>query len=333
MVDFFKDMLHRDIILAYHSLYSPSGDPQRGYVSKSRSVPVDVFEAQMAWLADRATFVSLDEIIRGETTDGWSICVTFDDGYRNNIDLGLPIFRKYRVPVTWFVCPKFIGDQSHLPWWDLLDFINEKRREIGQIRAANLKVDLRNYDDLEQFRRISRKKFLGDQKTRDAFYRELKGACEDKVKIPDNAFADSSTVREAATSEWIELGGHTATHINIARATADELAEEIEMGCEKLRRWTDQPINWFAYPYGGDNQISRKAKEVVHRCGLRGAVTTAPAYIQERTSDFFVPRWTVPTSWGLSKFKVGVRALHATRKAARIKENVRSFLGLVEGRR
>lgn len=39
------------------------------------------------------------------------ICVTLDDGYRNNLTTALPIFIKYKIPFCVFVCPGFItGD-------------------------------------------------------------------------------------------------------------------------------------------------------------------------------------------------------------------------------
>jgi peptidoglycan/xylan/chitin deacetylase (PgdA/CDA1 family) len=316
--------MNKNIILAYHSL-EPSNGRRYGYVSKSQSISVDVFRRQMAWLADKATFVSLDEMISREHSDKMSVCVTFDDGYRDNVILGAPIFEKYKIPITWFVCPKFVIDRSHLPWWDLLDFILENRDEIGRIEIGDWQIDLSGA--MRQFRLIARQKFLRDRETRDAFYNQLRTACEACVEVPENAFADSSTIKEAAESDLIELGGHTATHVNAASESPDSLAREVRAGREQLEAWSDQSVNWFAYPYGGTDHISDASREIVRESGFSGAVTTIPGYVHERDENFAIPRWTVPTSWGLAKFKAGVRALHTMRRLGKIKRKITKTFG------
>jgi peptidoglycan/xylan/chitin deacetylase (PgdA/CDA1 family) len=279
-----------------------------------------MFEAQMDWLNDRAQFVTLDEIIGNESDDGLKVCVTFDDGYLDNISIGIDIFEKYNIPITWFVCPKFIKDRNHIPWWDLVSFICDKKKKIGYLKVGNMSVDLSK--NISQFRRIARQKFMADRKTRDKFYRELRAACEGSVEVPMNAFADSSTVHAATNSEWVELGAHTATHVNAASESQDSFAEEVHLGCEQLKKWSNQSVDWFAYPYGGGDHISAASQDIVRQHGFTGAVTTMPGYVHERNDNFTIPRWTVPTSWGITKFKSSIYGLHATRNLGKIKKKI-----------
>lgn len=53
----------------------------------------------------------LEKVIAKGNSRKEYICVTMDDGYRNNLTTALPIFMKYKVPFCVFVCPGFItGD-------------------------------------------------------------------------------------------------------------------------------------------------------------------------------------------------------------------------------
>lgn len=62
-------------------------------------------------------FISVAElekvIANGNNNKKKYICVTLDDGYRNNFTTALPIFVKYNVPFCVFACPGFImGDYN-----------------------------------------------------------------------------------------------------------------------------------------------------------------------------------------------------------------------------
>lgn len=65
-------------------------------------------------ISQHKKFISVAElekvIAKGNSRKEY-ICVTMDDGYRNNLTTALPIFMKYKVPFCVFVCPGFItGD-------------------------------------------------------------------------------------------------------------------------------------------------------------------------------------------------------------------------------
>lgn len=64
------------------------------------------FEIQVNWMAQRFEFVSLDELQRRMKSQGcfWpAVAMTFDDGYRENLDFALPLLLQRRIPVTYFV--------------------------------------------------------------------------------------------------------------------------------------------------------------------------------------------------------------------------------------
>ena len=86
-------------ILAYHGIETQPSSPF--------SVSVADFERQLACLAMHYNIVDLLTVLkwqRGEyTSDKPMVVLTFDDGFRNNLELAAPILRRHGVPATFFV--------------------------------------------------------------------------------------------------------------------------------------------------------------------------------------------------------------------------------------
>jgi peptidoglycan/xylan/chitin deacetylase (PgdA/CDA1 family) len=94
-------------------------------ISNSRhvlSVRPDAFKEQMeTTLASGATPLSLtqalDRLDSGER-DGQFFCVTFDDGYLDNLEHAVPVLREFGVPATIFVPTRIIDGKTTYRWFD-----------------------------------------------------------------------------------------------------------------------------------------------------------------------------------------------------------------------
>ncbi len=107
-------------ILAYRSL-----DDSDSPISTS---PI-LFLEHMARLADSGTkVVPLEQV---QDTSG-SVALTFDGGFRNFMEYGLPVLEQYGFPATVFIASAFCGDRNR---WD------RKRRDIP-------KLSLMGWDEL-----------------------------------------------------------------------------------------------------------------------------------------------------------------------------------------
>ena len=74
------------------------------------------------------------------------IAVTLDDGYRNNLEHALPVFRRHAVPFTIYVCPGFSDRTSEL-WWEALE----------RIIAGAESISLAGEGPAERCRRVTRR--------------------------------------------------------------------------------------------------------------------------------------------------------------------------------
>jgi hypothetical protein len=84
------------------------------------SMPVSIFDEQMTQLAEFGyTVVDLDAVI-GYYVDGrplpeGAVLITFDDGYRDNLENAAPILNKHGYAAVQFVPLAYVGDRQPLP--------------------------------------------------------------------------------------------------------------------------------------------------------------------------------------------------------------------------
>lgn len=102
--NFFKPMLGDGIILCYHSIFSkqPINSPlERSWLS----IDVEDFRSHIAFLSSEFECVSMDQMLnKHQPVTGRKLCcITFDDGYRDNLYNALPVLEEYEVPATVFV--------------------------------------------------------------------------------------------------------------------------------------------------------------------------------------------------------------------------------------
>ena len=97
-------------VLAYHKIDLPTADVKiRGaYTAPAR------FDKQLSYLKRRGfDFYSASGLIAYFLENGHTpanaICLTFDDGWKDNYNNAFPILKKYGVPATVFLVPSCIG--------------------------------------------------------------------------------------------------------------------------------------------------------------------------------------------------------------------------------
>jgi peptidoglycan/xylan/chitin deacetylase (PgdA/CDA1 family) len=104
-------------VLLYHHIGS------NGRRSRSYMEPV-LFEEHLRHLRDGGYhviyFADLVESIRsGRKLPRKTVSITFDDGWKDNYDLGVPLIARYRFPVTVYLVSGRIGLKGYLSWKEI----------------------------------------------------------------------------------------------------------------------------------------------------------------------------------------------------------------------
>jgi peptidoglycan/xylan/chitin deacetylase (PgdA/CDA1 family) len=99
-------------VLMYHKVNDVQGN--------SVTIPVSLFDEQMAQLAELDyTAVSLDDVLAhytaGAPLPAGAVLITFDDGYRDNLENAIPILERYGYPAVLFVPIGYLDTRRPLP--------------------------------------------------------------------------------------------------------------------------------------------------------------------------------------------------------------------------
>jgi peptidoglycan/xylan/chitin deacetylase (PgdA/CDA1 family) len=113
-----------DSVLVYHSISSPP-EPMLGEIDIS---PVR-FEQQLEWLARTKRVIRLDETLNHTTRR--AIAITFDDGFRDNLTVALPLLEKFNLPMTLFVVAGFVDSDGYLSEEELQEIANHPLITVG----------------------------------------------------------------------------------------------------------------------------------------------------------------------------------------------------------
>jgi len=112
-------------VLVYHTINEAEGQsdcPER--ISPGR------FEQQLKWLSRRRRVVPLTETLTCSRKESVA-AITFDDGYRDNLTIALPLLEKYQLPMTLFVVAGFVGRENYLLQEELREMAKHPLVTIG----------------------------------------------------------------------------------------------------------------------------------------------------------------------------------------------------------
>lgn len=121
-------------ILMYHAVGTEYGPDW----PKSLIMRPELFEAHLRYLKQEGyTIVSVEQLAlrleKGESVDKY-IALSFDDGYRDNCSVALPIMQKYDAKGSFFVINKEMGDKFHMD-----------EAQIKELLAAGMELGSHTY--------------------------------------------------------------------------------------------------------------------------------------------------------------------------------------------
>ncbi|TML21784.1 MAG: polysaccharide deacetylase family protein [Actinobacteria bacterium] len=130
-------------VLMYHKVNDLSPNPT--------TVPTAVFADQMALLSELGYVpVSLeavrDHYLEGAPLPGGAVLITFDDGYRDNLENALPVLQARGYPAVVFVPIGYLDDGRPLPHEELLLALGVRNKtldwdELAVLEAGGVRVE------------------------------------------------------------------------------------------------------------------------------------------------------------------------------------------------
>ena len=117
--------IHMDSVLVYHSISTPP-EPMLGEID----ISPQRFAQQLRWLSRSGRVVPLVETLGARKSKGL-VAITFDDGYRDNLTVALPLLEKFQLPMTLFVTAGFVDRDGFLSEEELRELSRHPLITIG----------------------------------------------------------------------------------------------------------------------------------------------------------------------------------------------------------
>ena len=295
-------MTNRALVLMYHRIADLDNDPWQLAVSPSN------FEQQLKILKKNYRLISVNELINHlsrKSIPKHCVCITFDDGYRDNYLTAKPLLEKYECPATFFISSHYIERQSCFWWDELLEIILEPEslpQKISLIiNKESFEFFLEDDSVLTDEQRENLKSWVWNEKypnRRCELYLELWERLRllryDKLQVvldgikswaaangtnKQNLPMTTKQLCEIADRFQFDLALHTVTHLYLSAHPKETQFEEIEQNKEFLENNSLDFTKVIAYPFGNfDETTISAAKEL----GLIAGFTTE---IQTVTND------------------------------------------------
>jgi peptidoglycan/xylan/chitin deacetylase (PgdA/CDA1 family) len=245
------------------------------------------------YLAQRIPVLSLSEAMAQLESGSVSRFVSFtlDDGYRDNLTVALPIFKKYGLPFTMYVTSAFLERRSDDYRWGQLHHLIMDNSAITvdameqRLITGSRDEKIRAYYKLKGWMKDGR---LGPERT-DALFEMY------RITAGDALDRDALTVAELAaaarTEPLLEIGGHTTTHTRLALLDEATASDDIRQNKKQLESITGREVRHFAYPFGDTLSCGAREFRLAKAAGFETAVTTR---IGNLFPNHMQHRWCLP---------------------------------------
>lgn len=202
---------------------------------------------------EECVFVSIDDVyeimIGKKRFDKKFVCITFDDGYRDNYEVAYPILKKENIPFCIYVTTDFYEKRAKLWWYfldkkltDEMDF-NRWHKTLLATPTSSIIEKLKNaFPDVE----------------------------EEMSAISQELTLNGSQISELSKDALCTIGAHTISHPRLDALNLEEQLFEIKQSKLKLEELIAAPVQHFSYPFGAYNESTIK---LVGDFGFKTATT------------------------------------------------------------
>ena len=288
------------LVLLYHRVRDYTDDPQL------LSVKVDNFSEQINWLTMNYNVVSFDA--DWNNIDGDAVCITFDDGYKDNILYAAPILEGNNASATIFVSTGNVDTDREL-WWDEL--------ERNLLIPRNCPKEFVLEDDLFYYHFATR-----DKEQRLETYKSLHWLMKDFVAVDkrdkwlgvlrawngisengreENVLCSSKELK-TVNNEIIHIGAHTVNHPRLSILNKEEQFEEISKSKEKLEQLLGYEVTTFSYPFGGKMDYTTESVNICKQLDFKRVAANYPGVWTAGMDNYQVPR-NIIRDWPIETFK------------------------------
>ena len=237
--------------------------------------------------------VSLDEMQRRLAECDFRrrfVCLTFDDGYRDNLRHALPVLHRHDAPFTLYI-PTSFPDRVGELWWLTLERVIARQTRValvmeGEDRRYDCDSTEAKYELFEHIYWWLRS--LEDEDELRRAVRELAA----RYQVDDKAICaelcmDWSEIEEIAADPLATIGAHTVNHVMLRKSSDAAVRSEMLNSAAVIEAALGKRPAHFSYPVGDRTSAGPREFRIAAELGFRTAVTTRPGVLFPEHAQHF----------------------------------------------
>ncbi|MGX5733179.1 polysaccharide deacetylase family protein [Bosea thiooxidans] len=234
--------------------------------------------------AEGYDIVSLDEALlrlQSPKRGRFFVALTFDDGYRDNVEHAWPVLAKHGAPWTLFVTPGFADRTARLWWIELEEAIRAlPRLDLALPDGRFTASTATDAEKVRAFDRLYWRLRNGPEAILLSAVSDLAAAAGiDPAALVERECLPWETLRALSGAPGVTIGAHTMTHPRLAKLDAEAARREIVESKARLEAEFGLPIRHFAYPVGDATSAGPRDFALAREAGFACAVTTRPGHL------------------------------------------------------
>lgn len=287
-------------ILCFHRVV-PDGAEEEHWpqLLRGSAMTLSQFEATLLSLSQTHDFVDEFEataILANRTVRERRLpaCwITFDDGYRDNLEAAAPICASLGIRPTLFLTTAVLEAGRRLPvdrWYAVL---RGARRRHGVLRGFGADTPFDLDDPADRARMVGgpeKRLFVTSSPPRQEELLDLFARALDAPAVMEvSPYLDPAGLAALTELGWW-IGPHGHTHQRFTLLGAEALREELRRSSDALASLAIRRSNWLAYPDGAhDERVADTAADELAPRGYLGALT-----IEGREAGIDDAPWRTP---------------------------------------
>jgi peptidoglycan/xylan/chitin deacetylase (PgdA/CDA1 family) len=271
---------NRLTVLAYHRVIDPHTHNFDTFKPNVSATPA-AFAAQLDFIRHKFNVVSINEVVAWlqdqHPLPSNPALITFDDGYRDNLDYALPVLQARGLPAVIFLATDYMGSASPF-FWDLIAycFHHTSKDEVDLPLAGQQQWRDPSSRMVVMSHWLDSLKELPDAE-KWAAVEKLPQALD--VSVPADAFARMhltwDQVRQMVVA-GVDMGAHTRSHPILTRITPEQARDEVAGSKARIETEINQPVTAFAYPNGQPSDYNPALQTMLQQVGIKAAFTLVP---------------------------------------------------------
>lgn len=227
------------------------------------------------------------------------VCITFDDGYKDLMQWGYPLLKKYELPFALYI-PTSFPDRLGELWWLAIEAVIARNDRIGMVingkdrffECASVGEKRELYDAVYGY--------LRSMKSEDELRKLVRDLCAtyrvDMAELCRDLCMSWEEIATLAADPLVTIGAHTVNHMMLKKMPTDASVQaEMEMSRSVLEAALGTRPEHLAYPVGDPTSAGPREFRIAAELGFKTATTTRPGVLFKAHRDHLtaLPRLSV----------------------------------------